>query len=112
VAAAAAKMRDEDVGCLLVGRDDRLFGIVTDRDITDRDITVRAVAARRNAFREPVWTAMSSEILCCFEDEPVAEAARIMAEHSIRSLPVLDGAGLLCGTVSLSDVSGGSRKKP
>jgi CBS domain-containing protein len=108
VAAAAAKMRDDDVGCLLVGRDDRLFGIVT-----DRDITVRAVAARRNAFREPVWRVMSSEILCCFEDEPVAEAARIMAEHSIRRLPVLDREGLLCGIVSLSDLCGGdSRKKP
>jgi CBS domain-containing protein len=108
IAAAAGKMRDEDVGCLLVGRDDQLFGIVT-----DRDIAVRALADGRNAIHEPVWTVMSNEVLCCFEDQPVEEAARIMAEHSVRRLPVLDREGLLSGIVSLSDVCGGeSRKKP
>ena len=108
VADAAQKMRDEDVGCLLVGRDDQLFGIVT-----DRDIVVRALANGRNASREPVWTVMSSEVLCCFEDQPVEKAARIMAKHSIRRLPVLDREGRLTGVVSLSDVRGGaSKNKP
>jgi CBS domain-containing protein len=108
IAAAAGKMRDEDVGCLLVGRDDQLFGIVT-----DRDIAVRALADGMNAIHEPVWTVMSNEVLCCLEDQPVEEAARIMAEHSVRRLPVLDREGLLSGIVSLSDVCGGeSRKKP
>jgi CBS domain-containing protein len=142
IAAAAGKMRDEDVGCLLVGRDDQLFGIVT-----DRDIAVRALADGRNAIHEPVWTVMSNEVLCCFEDQPVEEAAggeimlpraaairdltlvglrprgvppripqpgRPPAEfHLFRRLPVLDREGLLSGIVSLSDVCGGeSRKKP
>lgn len=108
IAAAAGKMRDEDVGCLLVGRDDQLFGIVT-----DRDIAVRALADGRNAIHEPVWTVMSNEVVCCLEDQPVEEAARIMAEHSVRRLPVLDREGLLSGIVSLTDVYGGeSRKKP
>ena len=108
IAAAAGKMRDEDVGCLLVGRNDQLFGIVT-----DRDIAVRALADSRNAICEPVWTVMSSEVLCCFEDQPVEEAARIMAEHSVRRLPVLDREGVLSGILSLSDVYGGeSRKRP
>lgn len=88
IAAAAGKMRDEDVGCLLVGRDDQLFGIVT-----DRDIAIRAVADGRNATREPVWTVMSNEVLCCFEDQPVEEAARMMAEHSVRRLPVFGPGG-------------------
>lgn len=108
IAAAAGKMRDEDVGCLLVGRDDQLLGIVT-----DRDIAVRALADGRNAIHEPVWTVMSNKVLCCSEDQPVEEAARIMAEHSIRRLPVLDREGLLSGIVSVSDVYGReSRKKP
>ena len=108
IAAAAEKMRDEDVGCLLVGSDDQLFGIVT-----DRDLAVRAFADDRNANREPVWTVMSTEVLYCFEDQPVEEATKIMAEHGVRRLPVLDREGLLSGIVSLSDVYGGeSRKKP
>ena len=108
IAAAARKMRDEDVGCLLVGKDDQLFGIVT-----DRDIAIRALADERNANCEPVWTVMSSQVLYCFEDQPVEEATKIMAEHGVRRLPVLDREGLLSGIVSLSDVCGGeSRKKP
>jgi CBS domain-containing protein len=108
VDAAAQRMRDADVGCLLVGRDDQLFGIVT-----DRDIVVRALANGTNAHREPVWNVMSSEVLSCFEDQPVDEAASIMEEHGVRRLPVLDRQGRLTGLVSLSDVRGGaSTKKP
>ena len=108
VAAAVRRMRDEDVGCLLVGRNDRVFGIVT-----DRDLVVRTLAEGRNAHREPVRNVLSSEVLCCFEDQPVEEAAAIIAEHGVRRLPVLDRRQTLVGIVSLSDVRGGaSRKKP
>jgi len=108
VAAAARKMRDEDLGCLLVGRSDLVFGI-----ITDRDIVVRALANGKNPTREPVRNVMSTEVLCCFEDQRVEEAASVMEEHEIRRLPVLDRRERLVGIVSLSDVSGGaSRKKP
>jgi CBS domain-containing protein len=106
VAAAAQKMRDADVGCLLVGRHDQLFGI-----ITDRDIVVRALADGRSASREPVWSVMSSEVLSCFEDQPVDEAASIMAEHGVRRLPVLDRNRRLTGLVSLSDLRGGASKR-
>lgn len=108
VAVAAKKMRDADVGCLLVGRGDQLLGIVT-----DRDIVVRALANGRSAHREPVWHVMSSEVLSCFEDQSVEEAASIMEEHGVRRLPVLDREDRLTGLVSLSDVRGGaSTKKP
>jgi CBS domain-containing protein len=108
VAAAAQKMRDEDVGCLLVGRRDQLVGI-----ITDRDIVVRGLANGQNPYRELVWNVMSSEVRSCFEDQPVVEAASIMEEHGVRRLPVLDRQGRLTGLVSLSDVRGGaSTKKP
>lgn len=108
IAAAAARMRDEDVGYLLVGTGDRLLGIVT-----DRDMAVRALAEGKNATREPVWTVMSSGVLSCFEDQPLTEAARIMAEHGVRRLPVLDREGSLRGIVLLSDVHRGEpRRKP
>jgi CBS domain-containing protein len=108
ITAAAHRMRDADVGCLLVGREDQLFGIVT-----DRDIVVRALANGTNAHREPVWNVMSSEVLSCFEDQPVDEAASLMEEHGVRRLPVLHRQGRLTGLVSLSDVRGGaSTKKP
>lgn len=108
VAVAAKKMRDENVGCLLVGRRDRLVGIVT-----DRDIVVRALGNGRNASCELVWNVMSSEVLSCFEDQSVDEAAGIMEEHGIRRLPVLDRQGQLTGIVSRSDVHGrASRKEP
>jgi CBS domain-containing protein len=107
LAIAAQKMRDANVGCLLVGRGDQLFGI-----LTDRDIVVRALAAGRSLGRERVWSVMSSNPLCCFEDDPVDKAARLMAQHGVRRLPVLDRDGRLTGLVSLSDVRGGvSRRK-
>lgn len=108
VAGAAQKMRDANVGCLLVGRGDQLFGIVT-----DRDIVVRALADGRSIGRAQVWSVMSSNPLCCFEDDPVDEAASLMEQHGVRRLPVLDRNGRLTGLVSWSDVRGGaSRKKP
>jgi CBS-domain-containing membrane protein len=57
---------------------------------------------------------MSSEVLSCFEDQPVENVAKIMAEHGVRRLPVLDRRGRLTGIVSLSDVTGGElrKKKP
>lgn len=108
VAAAAQKMRDANVGCLLIGQGDQLLGIVT-----DRDIVVRALADGRGAAREQVWTVMSSNPLCCFEEQAADEAARLMEQHGVRRLPVLDRNGRLTGLVSWSDVRGGaSTKKP
>lgn len=108
IAAAARKMRDANVGCLLVGSGDQVLGIVT-----DRDIVVRGLAEGKAPNRNKVWTVMSSEVLCCLEDQPVEAAARLMAEHGVRRLPVLDRAGRPTGVVSLSDLQGGaSRKAP
>ena len=109
IAQAARTMRDDDLGCLLIGRNEQVFGIVT-----DRDIVVRALANGTNPTRERVCDVMSSEVLSCFEDQPVENVAKIMAEHSVRRLPVLDRRGRLTGVVSLSDVRGGAlrKKKP
>jgi hypothetical protein len=54
---------------------------------------------------------MSSEVLPCFEDQPVENVAKIMSEHGVRRLPVLDRRGRLTGVVSSSDVKGGALRK-
>jgi CBS domain-containing protein len=79
IAEAARTMRESDLGCLLIGQDEQVFGIVT-----DRDIVVRALANGTNATRERVCDVMSSEVLSCFEDQPVENVAKIMAEHGFR----------------------------
>ena len=106
IAQAARTMRDGGLGCLLIGRNEQVFGIVT-----DRDIVVRALANGTNPTRDRVCDVMSSEILSCFEDQPVENVAKIMAEHGLRRMPVLDRRGRLTGVVSLTDVSGGALRK-
>lgn len=99
--AAARRMRDENVGSLPVGEGEELLGM-----ITDRDIVVRCVADGENCAKTAVRDAMSAELLCCFSDQPVEEAARLMDEYRVRRLPVLDHRQRLVGIVSLTDLSG------
>jgi CBS domain-containing protein len=106
IAEAARTMRDDDLGCVLIGQDEQVFGIVT-----DRDIVVRALANGTNPTRERVCNVMSSEVLSCFEDQPVETVAKMMAEHGVRRLPVLDRRGPLTGVESLSDETGGELRK-
>jgi CBS domain-containing protein len=106
IAEAARRMRDGDLGCLLIGQDEQVFGI-----LTDRDIVVRVLANGTNPTQERVCDVMSSEILSCFEDQPVENVAKIMAEHGVRRLPVLDRRGRLAGVVSLSDAGSGELRK-
>jgi CBS domain-containing protein len=83
---AARKMRDLDVGPLPVcGDDDRLAGM-----ITDRDITIRAVAKGKDPRTTTVREAMTEEIIYCFEDQDVQEAARTMQERQVRRLLVMN----------------------
>lgn len=97
---AAQRMRDRDVGPLPVCENDRLVGI-----LTDRDISVRAVAEGRDPRATEVREAMTPGIDYCFEDEDVSEAARIMKAKQIRRLAVLNRDKRLVGIVSLGDLA-------
>jgi CBS domain-containing protein len=98
---AARKMRDLDVGALPVcGDNDRLVGM-----ITDRDITVRAVADGQEPKTARVQNIMTPEITYCFDDNDVSEAAQTMKEHQVRRLVVLDHEKRLVGIVSLGDLA-------
>jgi CBS domain-containing protein len=96
---AARQMRADNIGALPVGENDRLIGMVT-----DRDITVRAVAEDRAAGNTTVRDVMSEGVCYCFEDDDVEQAAKVMAEHQVRRLPVLNRDKRLVGVVALADL--------
>jgi len=79
---------------------DRLVGI-----LTDRDITVRAIAEGCDPKTTKVREAMTEEIFYCFEDQDVHEAAKMMEEKQIRRLLVLNRDKRLVGIVSLGDLA-------
>lgn len=97
---AASKMKSLDVGSLPVCENQRLIGVVT-----DRDIALRAVAAGRDPNATKVSETMTPELIYCYEDEPVREAAKLMERHQIRRLPILNRDKQLVGIVSLGDLA-------
>ena len=98
---AARKMRDLDVGPMPVcGDNDRLVGM-----LTDRDIAVRAVADGQDTRTTQVREVMTPDIIYCFEDQDVTEAARLMKENQVRRLVVLNRDKRLVGIVSLGDLA-------
>jgi len=94
---AAQKMQSGDFGMLPVEENDRMIG-----SISDRDITIRGVAAGK-ASSTKVREVMSEGIIWAFEDDSVADAAKLMSEHQIRRLPVVNSAKRLVGIVALGD---------
>jgi CBS domain-containing protein len=100
VADAARVMRHEDIGCVLVSTDN---GVVRGL-VTDRDITVRAVAEGRDPESTTLGDVCSFELVQLHPSDTVVEAARIMAEYSVRRLRVVDG-GDTVGIVSLGDLA-------
>jgi len=100
LADAARKMRDLDVGALpICGEDDRLDGVVT-----DRDIVVRCVAEGADPSTTPVSELARGKPVTIGADDPLDEALRTMIEHGVRRLPVIDGDRLV-GMVSQADVA-------
>lgn len=97
---AAAKMKSLDVGPLPVCENDRLVGMVT-----DRDITVRATAEGTAPMDIRVRDIMTPEVIYCFEDALVSDAARLMQEKQVRRLVVLNRDKRLVGIVSLGDLA-------
>jgi CBS domain-containing protein len=97
---AAEMMIDIDVGVLPVGENDRLVGM-----LTDRDITIRAVAAGKEPAECKVREVMSPEIRYIYDDESIEDAARNMTQLQVRRLPVLNREKRLVGIVSLGDLA-------
>lgn len=98
--AAASRMRDLGVGALVVREEDRVIGI-----LTDRDIVVRGVAEGRGPADAPVRSAMTPQVIDCCEDEELEEAVTRMERGAVRRVVVLDAAGRLVGMLSVDDVA-------
>ena len=94
----ARTMRDWGVGAVLVVSNESLCGLVT-----DRDLVIRAVAETR-AADEPVGPLSSANLIGVNADANVSEAARLMREHAVRRLPVIED-GQVAGLVSLGDLA-------
>jgi CBS domain-containing protein len=96
----ARKMRDLDVGALpICGDDDRLKGM-----ITDRDIVVKCVAEGTDPSTVQADSFAEGKPVTIGADDSVEEALRTMTEHGVRRLPVIDGHDLV-GMVSQADIA-------
>ena len=89
-------MRYLDSGVMPVGQNDRLVGM-----LTDRDITIRATAAGK----DPNQIRVTPDVVYCFEDDDARDAARKMEEHQLRRLIVLNRDKRLAGILSLGDLA-------
>ncbi|MFI9591566.1 CBS domain-containing protein [Nonomuraea sp. NPDC052265] len=98
VSAAAALMRDNDAGAVIVNENGRMKGIVT-----DRDITIRVVADERGPDT-PVREACSPWVEAVGPDTSIDQAVQIMRSHAVRRLPVVED-GRPVGIVSLGDLA-------
>lgn len=96
----AQKMHDCKCGAILIGENDRLTGMVT-----DRDITLRVIAEGKSPEKTTAGDIMSKNIFYCFEDQTLEEAAERMERHKIRRLAVLNREKRLVGLISLSDIA-------
>ncbi|APG84882.1 MULTISPECIES: CBS domain-containing protein [Sinorhizobium] len=93
-------MKEEDIGALPVGENDRLIGMVT-----DRDLTLRALANGRDVSSLTARDVMTREIVYCRTNESVEDAIHLMESKKIRRLPVINDDKRMVGMLSLGDIS-------
>ena len=97
----AKLMRDHDVGAIPIGENDRLVGMVTDRDIVCKGLARDTFDARHATARE----VMTATIHCCRDDDDLTKAVRHMEELKVRRLPVINKSKRMVGILGLGDVS-------
>jgi CBS domain-containing protein len=96
---AAKTMKEIDAGFLPVGENDRLVGM-----ITDRDIAIRGIAEGKGP-KAKVRDVMTDEVIYCFEDEDLDAVSVKMADRKVRRLPVLNRDKRLVGVISIGDLA-------
>jgi CBS domain-containing protein len=100
VTEAAKLMRDEDVGMVPVVEGDKLIGTVT-----DRDIAIQVVATGKDPSSTTVRDVASTNLVTIDPQQNLDEALRLMAQHQVRRLPVVEEDGKLVGVVAQADVA-------
>jgi CBS domain-containing protein len=96
----AKLMRQYDIGAIPIGENDRLAGMVTDRDIVCKGLARDGLDLRSATARD----VMTQGIHCCREDDDLAKAVRHMEELKVRRLPVINKGKRMVGILSLGDV--------
>jgi CBS domain-containing protein len=96
----ARKMQQSDCGSVLVAKDDRLMGV-----ITDRDIALRCVAENHRPAETTAEQIMTKEVLYCRDTDGLEDVVENMTKNMVRRLPVLDKDKRLVGIVSLGDLA-------
>ncbi|MDQ3067470.1 MAG: CBS domain-containing protein [Actinomycetota bacterium] len=96
---AARKMKSEDVGSLPIVDGDRLVGVVT-----DRDLAIRVLGEGKSADTT-VGEIASKDVVTIDPQQDLQEAARLMAEHQVRRLPVVEEDGKLVGMLAQADIA-------
>ena len=101
IAELAKLMRAHDIGCIPIGEDDKLVGMVTDRDIVCKGLASHGFDAGRATARD----VMTEGIHCCRDDDDLAKAMQHMEKLQVRRLPVINKSKRMVGIISLGDVS-------
>ena len=101
VAEIAKLMQAHDIGCIPIGEDDHLIGMVTDRDIVCKGLARKDFNAAKATARD----VMTEGIHCCREDDDLAKAMHHMETLKVRRLPVINKNRRMVGMISLGDVS-------
>ena len=96
----AKLMRAHDVGCVPIGEDDKLVGMVTDRDIVCKGLADGEFDSKSAVARD----VMSDGIHCCREDDDLAKAVHHMETLKVRRLPVINKNKRMVGIISMGDV--------
>jgi CBS domain-containing protein len=97
----AKLMREHDIGAIPIGENDRLVGMVTDRDIVCKGLAQEGFDIRRAMARD----VMTPGIHCCREDDDLVKAVQHMEMLKVRRLPVINKGKRMVGILSLGDVS-------
>lgn len=101
ISEVAKLMRKHDIGAIPIGENDRLIGMVTDRDIVCKGLAGDSFDAKRATARD----VMSPGIHCCRDDDDLDKAVRHMESLKVRRLPVIDKSKRMVGILSLGDIS-------
>ena len=100
VSEVAQQMRDMDCGFMPLAENDKMVGM-----ITDRDITIRAVAEGKNPAECQARDVMTAKTYYCYDDQDVEEVCNNMGEIQVRRLPVVNRDKRLVGVVSMGDLA-------
>jgi len=100
IAQVAQQMRDMDCGFMPLAENDKMVGM-----ITDRDITIRAIAEGKDPANTTAREVMTAKTLYCYDDQDIEEVCNNMGEIQVRRLPVVNREKRLVGIVSMGDLA-------